>query len=308
MVVNPAQECTMSLSSRTQQLLAVALVGDQAAASEIAGGPAGSSVPVGGTNGQVLAKASSTNFDTHWIVASVNYDAFSNLFIGTGVGANNAPAGVFNPPTTYPSAGYDNIAIGGPSEDGNGVTLPALASNTTGECNMAIGSSALSKSTTGSYNLAIGGMSLANLTAGGNNFAIGYYDLSALTNGNQNLSIGGSLGNLTSGNSNIALNSAGSGLVSGNSNIFLGTNSRTTKPDLNNGIAIGSGTYVYNNNQCILGTGCSVAFSGATAPADGDIQNGQLFLYVDPTNGAGKLLIKGKTANGTVVNGSVALA
>lgn len=44
------------------------------------------------------------------------------------------------------------------------------------------------------------------------------------------------------------------------------------------------------------------------APANGVINAGELFLYYDPTNGAAKLMLKGKTANGTVVTGQVALA
>lgn len=44
-----------------------------------------------------------------------------------------------------------------------------------------------------------------------------------------------------------------------------------------------------------------------SAPADGDLQSSQLALWLDDTNGAGKLMIKAKTANGTVVSGSVAL-
>lgn len=44
-----------------------------------------------------------------------------------------------------------------------------------------------------------------------------------------------------------------------------------------------------------------------TAVADGDLAANQVALFFDPTNGAGKLKIKGKTADGTVVAGEVAL-
>lgn len=43
------------------------------------------------------------------------------------------------------------------------------------------------------------------------------------------------------------------------------------------------------------------------APADGDLSAGQVALWFDATNGAAKLKIKGKSANGTVVVGEVAL-
>jgi hypothetical protein len=47
---------------------------------------------------------------------------------------------------------------------------------------------------------------------------------------------------------------------------------------------------------------------GTVAPADADLQAGDLALWYDDTNGAAKLKIKAKSANGTVVAGEVALA
>jgi hypothetical protein len=44
------------------------------------------------------------------------------------------------------------------------------------------------------------------------------------------------------------------------------------------------------------------------APADGELAAGELAWWFDSTNGAGKLKIKAKTADGTVVTGEVALA
>lgn len=45
-----------------------------------------------------------------------------------------------------------------------------------------------------------------------------------------------------------------------------------------------------------------------TIPADADLATNDLALWFDNTNGAGKLMVKAKTANGTVVTGSVTLA
>lgn len=45
-----------------------------------------------------------------------------------------------------------------------------------------------------------------------------------------------------------------------------------------------------------------------TAPADGDLTNGEVAIYFDSTNGAAKLKIKAKQADGTVRTGEVALA
>jgi hypothetical protein len=47
---------------------------------------------------------------------------------------------------------------------------------------------------------------------------------------------------------------------------------------------------------------------GSTAPADGELAAGECRLYFDSTNGAPKLRMKAKQANGTVVAGSVNLA
>lgn len=44
-----------------------------------------------------------------------------------------------------------------------------------------------------------------------------------------------------------------------------------------------------------------------TVPADGDLAASECALWFDDTNGAGKLMVKAKTANGTVVTGEVAL-
>lgn len=44
------------------------------------------------------------------------------------------------------------------------------------------------------------------------------------------------------------------------------------------------------------------------APSDGTLSAGDLVMWFDKTNGAGKAMFKGKTTNGTVVTGSVSLA
>lgn len=56
----------------------------------------------------------------------------------------------------------------------------------------------------------------------------------------------------------------------------------------------------------ILRTG-HFGIRATAAPADGDIGNGRLFFWYDPTNGSPKLMLKGKQADGTIVTGEVAL-
>jgi hypothetical protein len=57
-----------------------------------------------------------------------------------------------------------------------------------------------------------------------------------------------------------------------------------------------------------VGKGGRFMTSVNTAPADADVATGEAALWFDKTNGAGKLMVKAKTADGTVVTGSVTLA
>ena len=56
----------------------------------------------------------------------------------------------------------------------------------------------------------------------------------------------------------------------------------------------------------VLPTGVTI-IGAVAAPADGDLVAGQMALWFDATNGSAKLKIKAKQANGTVVQGEVAL-
>lgn len=60
------------------------------------------------------------------------------------------------------------------------------------------------------------------------------------------------------------------------------------------GVAVNKAAYLYT--------------AKTSAPADGDIAAGQAFFWFDSTNGAAKLMVKGKSADGTVVSGEVALS
>lgn len=58
----------------------------------------------------------------------------------------------------------------------------------------------------------------------------------------------------------------------------------------------------------LVADGAYVIVASNQAPADGALAASQMALWLDDTNGAGKLMVKAKTANGTVVTASVALA
>jgi hypothetical protein len=57
----------------------------------------------------------------------------------------------------------------------------------------------------------------------------------------------------------------------------------------------------------IVGKG-AVMFGANAAPIDGEINAGECGVWFDDTDGAAKLMFKGKSANGTIVTGEVALA
>jgi hypothetical protein len=87
----------------------------------------------------------------------------------------------------------------------------------------------------------------------------------------------------------------------GGQGIGLVAKAGTTEPEAFwvNDFATGARPIALLKNGAIL-------FSGAVQ-ADGDIANGACYMYFDSTNGAAKVKFKGKSANGTVVTGSLNL-
>lgn len=57
----------------------------------------------------------------------------------------------------------------------------------------------------------------------------------------------------------------------------------------------------------VLRTGYLVMSGQNAAPADADVPTSGIAFWFDDSNGSGKLMVKGKTADGTVVSGSVNL-
>jgi hypothetical protein len=63
----------------------------------------------------------------------------------------------------------------------------------------------------------------------------------------------------------------------------------------------------FSNRLFRVLAGGAIATSATFAPADGDIDTGQVALWFDDTNGASALKIKGKSADGTVVTATIPL-
>lgn len=68
-----------------------------------------------------------------------------------------------------------------------------------------------------------------------------------------------------------------------------------------------SGAPDYNGGEFRVTAGGAPVVGQVVAPADANLRAGQVAIWFDATNGAAKVKFKGKTADGTVVTGQVAL-
>lgn len=75
--------------------------------------------------------------------------------------------------------------------------------------------------------------------------------------------------------------------------------------DSTSGIAL---LYVTHGGQVVVSDTGLLVVSGRAAPADSALLAAQASIWYDSTNGASKLMVKAKSANGTVVTGAVNLA
>jgi trimeric autotransporter adhesin len=135
------------------------------------------------------------------------------------------------------TSGGSNVAIGG---------YGALLSNTSGSDNIAIGADSSRVNVGGGSNVAIGSRSLRN-TTNSLNTAIGHETLFSNTSGNQNVALGYKAGyTTTTTNAN----------VTGSNNTYIGSDSGPgTATQLDNSMALGSGSRVTASNQVVIGNG-----------------------------------------------------
>jgi hypothetical protein len=163
---------------------------------------------------------------------------------GAVIGGTTPAAGTFTNLVSSADAIFNSVRVGrGGSRFGTNVVVgTALASNTAGENNTAIGASALNAITTGNGNTVIGSSGLFNNTTGYRNTAVGVtslytnttgYDNAALgenalfsnTTGYENVAVGNSsLGSQTTGILNTAIGfGAGSAMTTGSKNTIVGS-------------------------------------------------------------------------------------
>jgi hypothetical protein len=232
---------------------------------------------LGGTTGQVLAKASNTDMDFSWVAIDplVILDAKGDLITATAadtparlaVGANGTS--LVADSTTATGLAYasratlagntftadqsvNGLVVGrsaGNVSSNTALGAGALGANTTGARNSSVGNFSMGANTTGSDNNAVGNDSLRfNTTASANN-AFGSNALGANTTGDTNTAVGNyALGANTTGTVNTAV--GGDALrfnTTGSSNTCVGLsagNSGTTRND-NTGVGRGA---LYNSN------------------------------------------------------------
>jgi hypothetical protein len=93
---------------------------------------------------------------------------------------------------------------------------------------------------------------------------------------------------------------------SGTSDTVLGSRAADTLLSLNHGrVVIGNSGAT---DRIWLAAGKVIFTQATAAPADAALSAGHMALWLDQTNGAAKLMVKAKQADGTVVTGSVSLS
>lgn len=227
--------------------------------------------------------------------ANQNSSGYSNIAIGReSLRSNNG--GYYNTAVGWQSlydnnSGNYNTALGAKSLYNNtrgnhnvGIGFEPLTSNTSGSYNVGIGFRSLHRNTTGNYNVGIGMYTMRFNTSGIMNVAAGYYALGANVYGHYNAGVGNyslyannlGRGNAfmgyaagyynTSGYYNQGLGYyAGFQNRTGYYNVSLGYYNGPNTTNLDNTIAVGSGTRTSASNQARVGNASISSIGGPVA-------------------------------------------
>lgn len=193
---------------------------------------AGATVAGTMTADAVAAGAVTVNGNAVWHAGNLslaNYLARTDLLGGGGLLTNTAVSSggsalaVNTTGNNNLAVGYQALFLNTTGSDNTAVGASALRANTTGFGNVAVGANALGVNT-GTGNTALGRAALLANTTGGGNVAVGSGAGSKVTSGGFNVLVGGTSGSgLTTGVHNIFIGySSGQGVVTGNSNVFIG--------------------------------------------------------------------------------------
>ena len=185
-----------------------------------------------------------------------------NIAIGVNAGGGKRNAGIAIGTEAMMSLvendgtdnGRFNVAIG----------HQAMRSATTSDHSTAIGYQALRGCTTGDYNTAIGEDAAMSIGAGNRNTTIGCRAMQSQTEGDDNVAVGALAryfndSNHPTGSRNTAIGArAGDSGGAGSDCVHIGYGAKNNTTDLNNTIAIGSGTLATKTNQTVIGNNNTV--------------------------------------------------
>lgn len=224
-------------------------------------------LPAGGTTGQVLTKASATDYDTAWVTGGggdVAADTHAAASKTTPVDADEIPLVDSAAAWALKKLTWANIkeAILGLFQRGShntSVGLEALDSLSGGTYNTAIGQEALDAMSSGSQNTAVGAQAMRDTTTGANNVAVGRAALMGAT-GSDNVALGESAIWNTDGSNNVAIGSQAGAysnetfteVTTQANSVYVGHKTRANAAD-DNAIVIGHNAYSLGANTTAIG-------------------------------------------------------
>lgn len=211
----------------------------------------------------------------------------STAGLGGGASTSNIVLGVSALASN--TTGIRNVAIGynaltSQTSSGNynvAIGYQTLSLNSSGQGSIAIGDTALKNNTTGTINTAIGASALGSNTTGVYNTAIGYNSLTLNTTFGYNIGIGAfTLSSSTGGTQNIAIGHQSlTTLTSGTNNTAFGYRSGYLMTTGNNNSALGpSSLYNTTTGAGNLGVGVNALFTNTTGANNSALGNNALFL------------------------------
>lgn len=200
------------------------------------------------TAGKVSGSAITTgNISTTGNITTTGTLSVQGLTVGKGAGAISTNTVVGRSALATNTIGASNVAVGdnalnlSTSSNNTAVGAEALASTTSGESNTGVGELVLRGNVGGSFNVAMGGQALYSNTSGVENVAYGYLALSENLTSANNTAIGHKALQQTTALDNTAVGHfAGESNITGINNLFLGRNAQGVAAGSNNTVTLGN--------------------------------------------------------------------
>lgn len=200
------------------------------------------------TAGKVSGSAITTgNISTSGNITTTGTLTVQGITVGKGAGAISTNTAVGRSALATNTVGASNVAVGdnalnlSTSSNNTAVGAEALASTTSGQSNTGVGELVLRDNVGGSFNVAMGGQALYSNTSGMENVAYGYLALSENLTSANNTAIGHKALRQTTALDNTAVGHfAGESNTTGINNLFLGRNAQGAAPGSNNTVTLGN--------------------------------------------------------------------